>query len=139
MSASRELFVNLPVRDLPKSMAFFTTLGFTYNKQFTDDNAACMNISDKAWVMLLVEPYFKSFTSHRICDTSTHTEALLAVSCSSREEVNEMVEKALAAGGSSAMPAQDHGFMYAWSFYDIDGHHWEVLWMDPAFIQKAEG
>lgn len=139
MDHSRELFVNLPVRDLQKTKAFFTALGFTYNKQFTDDNAACMNVSDKAWVMLLAEPYFKGFTPRRICDTSTHTEALVAVSCTSREEVNEMVEKALAAGGSSAMPAQDHGFMYGWSFYDIDGHHWEVLWMDPAFIQKAEG
>jgi uncharacterized protein len=132
---SREIFVNLPVRDLPKSMEFFTALGFTYNAQFTDDKAACMIISDKAYVMLLSEPFFKGFTRNQICDTSTHTEGLFALSCESRAEVDQIVRKAIDAGGRQAMDPADHGFMYAWSFYDLDGHHWEVLWMDPKAVQ----
>jgi uncharacterized protein len=132
---SREIFVNLGVKDLKKSKDFFSALGFTYNKQFTDDNAACMVISDKAWVMLLSEPFFQGFTKKKPCDTSTQTEAMIALSCQSREEVDEIVKKALAAGGSHAMDPMDHGFMYASSFYDLDGHHWEVLWMDPATVQ----
>jgi uncharacterized protein len=132
---SREIFVNLPVRDLQKTMEFFTALGFTYNQQFTDDKAACMIISDKAYVMLLSEPFFKGFTKNQICDTSTHTEALFALSCESRAEVDQMVRKAIDGGGRHAMDPTDHGFMYSWSFYDIDGHHWEVLWMDPKAVQ----
>jgi predicted lactoylglutathione lyase len=132
---SREIFVNLPVRDLSKSMEFFSALGFTYNKQFTDDKAACMIISDKAYVMLLSEPFFRGFTKNAICDTSTHTEALFALSCESKAEVDQIVRKAIDAGGRHAMDAQDHGFMYSWSFYDLDGHHWEVLWMDPKAVQ----
>ena len=132
---SREIFVNLPVRDLKKSMEFFSALGFTYNAQFTDDKAACMIISDKAYVMLLSEPFFRGFTKNQLCDTSTHTEALFALSCESRAEVDQMVRKAIDAGGRHAMDPQDHGFMYGWSFYDIDGHHWEVLWMDPKAVQ----
>ena len=132
---SREIFVNLPVRDLKKSMEFFSALGFTYNAQFTDDKAACMIISDKAYVMLLSEPFFRGFTKNQLCDTSTHTEALFALSCESRAEVDQMVRKAIDAGGRHAMEPQDHGFMYGWSFYDVDGHHWEVLWMDPKAVQ----
>ena len=134
-SASRMIFVNLPVRDLQKSMAFFSALGFDYNKQFTDDNAASMIVSDKAFVMLLREPFFKTFTRRPICDTATHTEGLFALSCASRAEVDDVVKKAIAAGGTPAMDPQDHGFMYGWSFYDLDGHHWEVVWMDPAAIK----
>jgi predicted lactoylglutathione lyase len=132
---SREIFVNLPVRDLPKSMEFFSALGFTYNAQFTDDKAACMIISDKAYVMLLSEPFFKGFTKNQICDTSTHTEALFALSCESRAEVDSTVRKAIDGGGRPALDPVDHGFMYNWSFYDLDGHHWEVLWMDPKAVQ----
>jgi len=132
---ARKIFVNLAVRDLQKSMEFFATLGFTFNKQFTDDKAACMIISDEAFVMLLSEPFFKSFTKREPCDTSRATEALLALSCGSRAEVDEIVRKAIDAGGRHAMDPQDHGFMYSWSFYDLDGHHWEVLWMDPNAIQ----
>jgi predicted lactoylglutathione lyase len=134
-TASRKIFVNLAVRDLPKSMEFFSSLGFTFNKQFTDEKAACMVISEEAFVMLLSEPFFKGFTRREICDTTRQTEALLALSCSNREEVDAIVKKAIAGGGSHAMDAQDHGFMYAWSFYDLDGHHWEVMWMDPATVQ----
>jgi len=132
---SRELFVNLPVRDLPKSMEFFSALGFPFNPQFTDDKAACMVISDKASVMLLSEPFFRGFTKNEVCDTSRSTEALFALSCSSRAEVDEIVRKAIDAGGRQAMDAKDHGFMYGWSFYDLDSHHWEVLWMSPEGVQ----
>ena len=132
---ARKIFVNLAVRDLQKSMEFFSTLGFTFNRQFTDDKAACMVISDEAYVMLLTEPFFKTFTKREQCDTSRSTEAFLALSCESKGEVDEIVRKAIDAGGSHAMDPQDHGFMYGWSFYDLDGHHWEVLWMDPNAIQ----
>lgn len=130
--SDRMLFVNLAVRDLKASMAFFSALGFTYNQKFTDDKAACMIVNDRACVMLLTEPFFKGFTRRELCDTTRQTEGLFALSCSSRGEVDELVKKALAAGGSHAMDPQDHGFMYGWSFYDLDGHHWEVFWMDPA-------
>ncbi|HEV7765247.1 MAG TPA: VOC family protein [Thermoanaerobaculia bacterium] len=132
---SREIFVNLSVRDLDKSKEFFAALGFTFNPQFTDENAACMIISDKAYVMLLVEPYFRGFMDNQICDTSTHTEALFALSCASKAEVDHIVRKAIEAGGRHAKNANDLGFMYSWSFYDLDGHHWEVLFMDPAAVQ----
>lgn len=132
---SREIFVNLAVRDLEKSKAFFTTLGFQFNLQFTDEKAACMIISDKAWVMLLSEPFFRGFTKLEPCDTSRATEAMIALSCTSREEVDQMVRRAIDAGGRHAMDPMDHGFMYNWSFYDLDGHHWEVLWMDPKAVQ----
>ena len=131
---SRMIFVNLPVRDLLASVNFFTRLGFEFNQQFTDDKAACMVISGEAYAMLLAEPFFKTFTTREICNPSTHTEALFSLSCESRAEVDDLVNKAIAGGGTHAMDAQDHGFMYGWSFYDLDGHHWEVLWMDPAFV-----
>src|SRR5205823_6618241 len=125
---SRKIFVNLAVRDLQKSMEFFSALGFDFNRQFTDDKAACMIISDAASVMRLAQPVFKTFTKREPADTSRTTETLLALSCQSRGEVDELVRKAIDAGGKHAMDPQDHGFMYGWSFYDIDGHHWEVLW-----------
>jgi predicted lactoylglutathione lyase len=134
----RKMFVNLPVRDLKKSMAFFSSLGFSFNPKFTDDNAACMIVSDEGFVMLLTEPFFRNFTKRELCDTSRQTEALVALSCSSRPEVDEMLKKAEAAGGRPAMDPQDHGFMYASSFCDLDGHHWEVFWMDPATQQEAK-
>ena len=131
----RKLFVNLAVRDLEKSKAFFARLGFSFNPQFTDEKAASMIVSDEAFVMLLREPFFSTFTPREICDTTRATEGLFCLSCDSREEVDRMVDTAIAAGGKHAMPAQDHGFMYGWSFYDLDGHHWEVVWMDPAASQ----
>jgi predicted lactoylglutathione lyase len=135
MAASRELFVNLRVNDLPKSMAFFAALGFTFNKQFTDDNAACMVISDLGYVMLLTDPFFRRFSKKEPMDTARQIEGMFAVSCVSRAEVDALMEKAMAAGATPAMPVQDHGFMYSQSFHDLDGHHWEVLWMDPTTIQ----
>ena len=131
----RKLFVNLAVRDLERSKEFFARLGFTFEPKFTDANAACMILSDEAFVMLLCEPFFSTFTQREICDTSRSTEGLFALSCESREEVDRMVETAIAGGGKHAMSPQDHGFMYGWSFYDLDGHHWEVMWMDPAASQ----
>ncbi len=134
ISPSRKLFVNLSVADLEKSTAFFKALGFSFNPQFSDEKASCMIISQEAFVMLLSEPFFKTFTKRAICDTRSHTEGMFALSCESRAEVEELVHKAVAAGGSFAVDPQDHGFMFGWSFYDLDGHHWEVLWMDPAAI-----
>jgi hypothetical protein len=135
-TSARQIFVNLPVRDLDRSKEFFARLGFEFNPQFSDDKAACMIVSDNAFVMLLVDSYFATFTKHELCDTSTHTEGLFALSCDSREEVDALVDKALAAGGKPAMDKMDHGFMYGWSFYDLDDHHWELVWMDPQAMEK---
>lgn len=132
----RKLFVNLPVRDLARSMAFFGALGFEYNRQFTNDQGACMVVSEEAYVMLLTEAFFQTFTQKKIGDIGAHTQGIFALSCADRAEVDALVARALAAGGKPAMPPQDHGFMYGHSFYDLDGHHWEVLWMDPNFVQK---
>jgi uncharacterized protein len=133
--AAREVFINLAVKDLARSKEFFNALGFTFNAQFTDDNAACMILSEKAWVMLLREPFFQGFTRKELHDTAKSNETLIALSCASRADVDGMVRKAIDAGGSHAMDPMDHGFMYGWSFYDLDGHHWEVMWMDPAGVQ----
>lgn len=130
---SHKLFVSLPIKNLDRTMAFFKTLGFTF--KFTDENAACMLIGEHAYAMLLVEPFFKTFTKKEICDTATHVEGAFGLSCASRAEVDAMVAKALAGGGKEAGPPQDHGFMYGRSFEDLDGHHWEVLWMDPTAAQ----
>lgn len=135
--APRMMFVNLPVANLDKSVAFFTALGFTFNPQFTDENATCMIIGKDAFAMLLVEPYFKTFTKKAICDTRTHSETLIAVSCGSREEVESSLKTALAQGGKQATDGSDMGFMFVRTFYDLDGHHWELMWMDPNAVQQA--
>lgn len=132
--ATRKIFVNLAVRDLKKSMEFFSRLGFEFDPRFTDEKAACMVVSEEAYVMLLSRPFFETFTKRAVCDTDRHTEGLFALSCESRAEVDELVRKAIAGGGRNAMDPVDHGFMYGWSFYDPDGHHWEVVWMDPTAI-----
>src|SRR5215831_3702848 len=113
---SRMIFVNVSVKDLKSSMEFFSMLGFEFNKQFTDDKAACMIVNREACVMLLTEPFFKGFLTKQSCDTATHTEAAIAISCTSRTEVDEIVNKAVAGGGTHALKPQDHGFMYGWSF-----------------------
>ncbi|KYF54102.1 hypothetical protein BE08_28825 [Sorangium cellulosum] len=133
---SRKLFVNLPVKDLKRSIDFFTKLGFSFNPHFTDDKATCMILSEDAYVMLLVEARFKDFTKKRICDTSTSTEGIFALTAANRAEVDELVKTAIAAGGTHAKEPTDHGFMYTWSFYDLDGHHWEVFYMDPGAIPQ---
>ena len=127
-----QIYLNLPVKDLDRSVQFFTALGFSFNPDFTDENATCMIINDDAYVMLLVEGFFKTFTSKDIVDASGSTEAIMAFSVDSREGVDDMFNKALAAGGKESQPAQDYGFMYSHSFQDLDGHLWEVMWMDPA-------
>ena len=132
---SRMIFVNLPVQDLDASVDFFTKLGFTFNQQFTDENATCMVVSDQACVMLLVRRFFGTFTTKDVADASSTTEVVLAVSAESREEVDTLVDQALALGGSPTADPQDEGFMYGRSFYDLDGHAWEVIWMDPASVQ----
>ncbi len=128
----RMLFVNLAVDDLPRAKEFWSALGFSFNEQFTDENAACLVVSELASVMLLTRPMFERFTQRPLADTQSVTEGLFAITCESREAVDAMVGAALAHGGRPAMPAVDHGFMYSWSFYDPDGHHWEPFWMDPA-------
>jgi len=133
---SRKIFLNLPVRDLKRSIEFFTRLGFSFNPQFTDENAACMIVSEEAFVMLLVEARFKDFTRKQICDTRSQTEGIFALSAESRAEVDELVKTAIAAGGTHAADPIDHGFMYGWSFHDLDGHHWEVIYMDPSAVAQ---
>lgn len=135
MAATRKIFVNLPIRDLKKSIDFFAALGFSFNPQFTDDKAACMVFSEEGFVMLLQEEFFQTFTERKLADARQATEVILALSCESRAEVDELLQKALAAGGSAALPSKDMGFMYNVSFYDLDGHHWEAFWMDPATVQ----
>ena len=127
-----QIFMNLPVKDLDRSVQFFTALGFTFNADYTDENATCMVINDDAYVMFLVEKFFKTFTSKEIVDATSATEAIMAFSVDSRDAVDQMVEKALGAGGTESQPVQDYGFMYSHSFQDPDGHLWEVMWMDPA-------
>jgi hypothetical protein len=128
---ARKIFVNLPIRDMERSKAFFTALGFSFNPQFTNDQGACMVVSEDIFVMLLVEPFFRGFTKKAIADAKASTEVLVCLSCESRAEVDELVRKALAAGGSAPNAPQDHGFMYGHGFEDPDGHLWELVWMDP--------
>jgi uncharacterized protein len=130
-----KIFVNLPVRDLNRSVEFFTTLGFTFNQQFTDETATCMIVTDDIFVMLLTEEKFKTFTPKEICDAKKYTEALVALSLESRAKVDEMVRKAVAAGGSTYNEPQDYGFMYAHGFQDLDGHIWEPFYMDPSAVK----
>lgn len=135
---TRKLFVNLAVEDVERSRRFFGQLGFVFDDIYSNENALCMVLSADACVMLLSREFFGGFTNHAICETATHTEALLAISCDSRAEVDEFVSAAVNAGGTLAQEPQDQGFMYGWSFYDPDGHHWEVFWMDPDAAGKIQ-
>ena len=130
----RMLFVNLPVQDLTKSVAFFTSLGFEFNEQFTDDKAACLVVSEQACVMLLSTPFFSTFTTKEVADAAHTTEAILAVSAQSRDDVDVLVDRALALGGGAGKAPSDEGYMYGRSFFDLDGHAWEVMWMDPSTV-----
>lgn len=123
---------------MTKSVEFFTKLGFEFNAQFTDENATGMIVNDNTFVMLLVESFFKTFTKKDISVAAKSTEVIVALSADSREQVDELVHKALAAGGKPSNDPADHGFMYAWSFQDIDGHLWEVMYMDASAVQQAE-
>ena len=133
-----QIFVNLPVKDLKVSTAFFTGLGYTINEQFTNEKAACVVISESIYLMILVEEFFKTFIRDKsISDATKTTEAILALSAPSKAGVDELVDKALAAGGSTLRDTEDHGFMYSRSFQDPDGHIWEVVWMDMAAAPPA--
>lgn len=131
-----QVFINLPVKDLQASIAFFTKLGYSFNPQFTDENATCMIISDTIYAMLITHNRFKDFTKKAIADASKTTEVLIALSAESKENVHEWADKAIAAGGREANEPQDHGFMISLSVEDLDGHIWEMVWMNPDFIQK---
>jgi len=130
-----KIFVNLPVKNLNKAIEFFTKLGFSFNQQFTDETATCMIVTDDIFVMLLTEEKFKTFTPNEICDAKKSTEVLVCLSRESRAKVDEMILKAVAAGGKTYNEPQDHGFMYAHGFQDLDGHIWELIYMEPSAIK----
>jgi predicted lactoylglutathione lyase len=130
----QQIYVNLPVKNLDRSVAFFKSLGYAFNPQFTDANAACMIVSESIYVMLLVEPFFTSFTKKAIADVGTSSEVILALSCESKAAVDAMVAKASAAGATTPIAPQDHGFMYQHGYHDLDGHQWEVMWMDESKV-----
>jgi uncharacterized protein len=132
-----KIFVNLPVKDLNKSKDFFAKLGFTFNPQFTNEKAVCMVISEDIYAMLLLESFFKTFIKKEIANTKTSTEVLLALSQESKKSVDETLRKAIDAGAKEAREPQDLGFMYSRSFEDLDGHIWEIFWMDPKAVNQA--
>ena len=132
-----KIFVNLPVRNLDQSVAFFTKLGFSFNAQFTDKTAACMIVGEDIFVMLLTHDKFKTFTAKAICDATKSTEVLMCLSSESREKVDDMVRKATAAGGTTYNEPQDHGFMYGHGVQDLDGHIWEIIYMEPSAIKQS--
>lgn len=133
---TNQIFVNLPVENLSITVEFFKKLGFSFNPQFTDDNATCMIISDNVFVMLLVKKFFKTFTKKEICDTRKDTETIIALSAESRQKVDEMIHNVIEAGGNEPREAQDHGWMYGRSFEDINGHLWEIIYMDEEALKK---
>lgn len=132
---STQIFVNLPVKHLDQSIEFFTQLGYSFNQQFTDETATCMIVSETIFVMLLTEAKFKTFTPKAICDATQSTEVLICLSCESRADVDEMVRKAVAAGGSTYNEPQDYGFMYTHGYQDLDGHIWELVYMKPDAVK----
>jgi predicted lactoylglutathione lyase len=134
---AKQIFVNLPIKDMERSKNFFTGLGFSFDPQFTNDKGACMIIGPNIYAMLLVESFFQTFTKKEIIDSSKSTEVIIAISVESRAKVTEMVDTALKAGGSISSDPQDYGWMYARSFQDPDGHIWEVLYTDPSGPPKA--
>ncbi|MBS7704659.1 VOC family protein [Chelatococcus asaccharovorans] len=133
----KAIFVNVAVKNLDASIAFFKSLGFTFNAQFTDETASCMVMSDTIYAMLLTEAKFKEFTPRNICDTSKDAEVLIALSLESREAVDDLVRKAVASGGKTYGAPKDYGFMYQHAFHDLDGHAWEIFHMDPSFVQPT--
>lgn len=132
---NKNIFVNLPVKDLDKSKAFFTGLGYTFNPQFTDETAACMVISENIYAMLMTHARFTDFTPKAIADSVKTTEVLIALSCESKDEVATIADAAIAAGATEAKPPQDYGFMVVRSVNDLDGHIWEYVWMDPGHVE----
>jgi predicted lactoylglutathione lyase len=131
------IFVNLPVSDLSRSVDFFSSLGFTFDERFTDESATCMVISDTIYAMLLVNARFTELSSRAVLDTADGSEVLIALSYDSRDEVDELCDRALAGGGTESHPPQDHGFMYQRSFQDPDGHVWEIFHMDMSAVEEG--
>jgi predicted lactoylglutathione lyase len=131
------LFPNLAVEDLDRAVQFFTALGFTFDERFTDDTATAMVVNEQAVVMLLTRAKFAEFTTRELADPTEHTEAILALSADSREDVDTFADKALELGGTPAKEPLDLGFMYGRSFHDPDGHHWEIFWMDPVAVERG--
>ena len=129
------IFVNLPISNLKKSVEFFTELGFTFNPQFTDETSTCMIVSDAIYVMLLEKEKFASFITKKIAEPDT-TEAILSFSCDSADQVRELSEKAFALGAKQVNEPQDMGFMFSWGFEDLDGHLWDLFWMNPEHVQQ---
>ena len=129
---NQQIYVNLPVRDLPRAKDFFSALGYRFNPQFSNEQGACMVVSDHIYVMLLTESFCQTFTHKPLADARLSTEVLVCLSCASREEVDNLVKKAWSAGAKVPRAAQDHGFMYQHGFEDLDGHIWELAWMDMA-------
>jgi predicted lactoylglutathione lyase len=136
ITMSRNTFINLPVKDLARTTEFFTKVGFSFNQEFTDENATCMVISDETYAMLVVESFFKGFTQQEITDTSKSREVIVGLSAEGREEVDDRVDKALAAGGQTLGEAQDDGFMYMRGFRDLDGHQWSFIHMEMSAIPE---
>mgnify|MGYP001060577537 CR=1 FL=1 len=134
---SQQIFVNLPVKDLNKSITFFTSLGYKVNPQFTNEDAACLVVSENIYFMLLIEKFFNTFTSKKIIDTRTEVEVINALMVDSRKEVDELVDKAFNAGARKYRDPEELGFMYSRSFEDLDGHLWEVGYMDPNYVQPT--
>ena len=135
-NVAKQIFVNLPVKDLGKTIEFFKKLGFEFNPQFTDENATCMVVNENIFVMLLVEKFFKTFTQKEICDTTKNTEVIIALSTESREKVDQMLENVIKAGGKESRKPQDHGWMYGRSFEDLNGHLWEIIYMDEKALKE---
>ncbi len=136
---AKQIFVNLPVKDLGKTIEFFKKLGFEFNPQFTDEKATCMVVNENIFVMLLVEKFFKTFTQKEICDTTKNTEVIIALSTENRENVDQMLENVIKAGGKESRKPQDHGWMYGRSFEDLDGHIWEIIYMDEKALKENYG
>ncbi|WP_078434050.1 VOC family protein [Metabacillus halosaccharovorans] len=134
---SKNIFINLPVKDVKNSTSFFRSLGFEFNAQFTTDNTASMIISDNIFALIMTEDRFKEFSKKEIVDSTTSAEAILCLSADSREQVDELVNKAVASGGKISNDPQDHGFMYGWGFQDLDGHIWEVVYMDESAMNQG--
>ncbi|HEY9008720.1 VOC family protein [Ohtaekwangia sp.] len=125
-----KIFVNLAVKDISRSIKFFTKMGYTFDPQFTDKHATCMIVTEDIYVMLLVRDFFKTFTRKEITDPSKATEVILTLSADTREKVDDLVNKAIRAGATSPNETQDQGWMYGRGFYDLDGHHWEIMYME---------
>ena len=134
---SRLLFLNLPVADLAASRDFFAQLGFGFNEKFCDEGAACMVVSDQAYVMLLQRERFAEFVTKPLADPAETTALTACVSAETRAEVDSLADAAASAGAGEAKGPQDYGFMYQRSFHDLDGHHWEIAWMDPVAVEKG--